>query len=94
MIFFQFGQNVSLARAVLLNDIRITGPKRGCTYHGNVAENSGEESEVEGTHASVAVCCIVRSALRKGRTRYLQEASGDYCIAKLKSAKLEGVKTG
>ena len=68
---------------MLLNDIRITGRKRGRAYHGNIAENSGEESEVEGMHASVAICCIVRSALRKGRTRYLQEASGDYCIAKL-----------
>jgi hypothetical protein len=75
---------------VLLNDIRITGPKRGRAYHDNVAENSGEESEVEGMHASVAICCIVRSARRQGRTRYLQEASGGYCLTKLKRAKLEG----
>ena len=62
---------------LLLNDIRITGPKRGRAYHGNVTEHGGEQSEVEGTHASVAACYIVRSAKRKGRTQYLQESSVD-----------------
>ena len=51
-------------------------PEWARAYHGDVTENR-EQSEVEGTHASVAVCCIVRKAQRKGRMRYLQVASVD-----------------
>jgi hypothetical protein len=43
----------------LLNDVRFTATTGGRAYHGNAAEQR-EQSEVEGTHASVAICCIVR----------------------------------
>jgi hypothetical protein len=61
----------------------------GRAYHGNEAENSGEQSEVEGTHASMVVCCIVRRARRKGRTAVLTRDKRGDCRAELKSPNLE-----
>jgi hypothetical protein len=49
--------------------------KRACAYHGDATEH-GEQSEVEGTHDSVAVCRIVRglNAKSQDEMRYLREA--------------------
>jgi hypothetical protein len=44
---------------LLLNDVQVAATSGGRAYHGNAAEHR-EQSEVEGTHVSVAACRIVR----------------------------------
>jgi hypothetical protein len=84
---FQSGQNLQL---LLLSDIQIQiattnglSTERGHAYHGNATEHR-EQSEVEGTHNSMAVCRIVRRLNAKDGTR---------CLRGVENANLESVKT-
>jgi hypothetical protein len=72
---FQSGQNL---RLLLLGDIQVKATTNGLSTkwggadHGNATEHR-EQSEVEGTHDSMAVCRIVRRLNAKNRTGYLRE---------------------
>jgi hypothetical protein len=72
---FQSVQNLQL---LLLSDIHSMATTNGLStkwgraYHGNATEH-GEQSEVEGTHDSMAVCRIVRRFNAKDATRYPRE---------------------
>ena len=48
------------------------GTKRGRAYHGNATEQR-EQSEVGGTHDSMAVCRIVRKLNEKDGMKYLRK---------------------
>jgi len=76
MLIFQSRQNLQL---LLLSDIQMArtdglsglsaNSKWGRAYHGNATEHR-EQSEVEGTHDSIAVqsvCRVVRRLSAKGR---------------------------
>jgi hypothetical protein len=53
---------------LLINDVRVAATSGGRAYHGNAAEHR-EQSEVEGTHDSVAECCIVRRFVARAGER-------------------------
>ena len=70
----QSGQNLKL---LLLSNIHMAtnnglSTKWGRAYHGNATEHR-EQSEVEGTHDSMAVCRIVRRLSAKGEMKCLRE---------------------
>ena len=52
---------------------RSTVPNRDGAHHGNAAKRS-EKSEVEGMHASVTVCRIVRENNARDKVGYLRDS--------------------